>query len=78
MTGQYSKLETPEAQLEYLLLFVCRSRSASSRVRATLPKAVQIPVRRPSSPSHPESRVPERSQPEIFASDRTLSEFQTI
>jgi len=27
MTGQYSKLETPEAQLEYLLLSVCRSRT---------------------------------------------------
>jgi hypothetical protein len=40
VTGQYSKLNTPEAQLEYLLLFVCRSRSASSRVRATLPNAV--------------------------------------
>jgi hypothetical protein len=44
VTGQYSKLETPEAQLEYLLLFVCRSRSRSSQVSATLPNAVQMPV----------------------------------
>jgi hypothetical protein len=43
VTEQYSKLETPEAQLEYLLLFVCRSRSASSR--ATLPNPVQMPER---------------------------------
>lgn len=28
MKGPYSKLETPEAQLEYLMLSVCRSRSA--------------------------------------------------
>jgi hypothetical protein len=58
VTGQYSKLETPEAQLEYLLLFVCGSRSASSRVRATLPNPVQMPVRRSSSTSHPKLRVP--------------------
>jgi hypothetical protein len=35
--GQYSKLETPEAQLEYLLLFVCRPRSASSQVSVISP-----------------------------------------
>jgi hypothetical protein len=59
VAGQYSKLETPEAQLEYLLLFVCRSRSASSGVRGPLPNAVQMPVHPPLSPSHPELRVPE-------------------
>lgn len=30
MTGHYSKLKTPGARLEYLLLFVCSSRSANS------------------------------------------------
>jgi hypothetical protein len=60
VTGQYSKLETPEAQLEYLLLFVCRSRSASSLVSETLPNALQMPVRPPLSPRRPQSRVPER------------------
>jgi hypothetical protein len=58
VTGQYAKLKTPEAQLEYLLLFVCRSRAASSRELAAAPNAVQIPVRQPSSPSRQESRVP--------------------
>lgn len=60
MTGQYSKLETPEAQLEYLLLFVCRPRPESSGVYATLPNPVQMPVRHSSSPGQPESPVPER------------------
>ena len=57
MTGQYSKLETPEAQLEYLLLFVCRSRSATLPLGTTLSSAVHMPVRRPSSPRHLQSRV---------------------
>ncbi len=55
VTGQYSKLKTPEAQLEYLLLFVCRSRRATSPVPTTLSRAGQMPVRPSLSSSYPES-----------------------
>jgi hypothetical protein len=55
VTEQYAKLETPEAQLEYLLLFVRRSRSASSRVHVPVPRIVQAPLRKRSPPSHPDS-----------------------
>ena len=45
MTGPYSRLKTPEAQLEYLLLFVCGSRSASSRAYSAM---ITVPSKAPS------------------------------
>jgi hypothetical protein len=54
VTG-YSKLETPEAQLEYLLLFVCGSRAATSRVDPTSPTALQMAVRQLPSANRPQS-----------------------
>jgi hypothetical protein len=45
MTAQYSKLQTPEAKLEYLLLFVCGSRPPAKSAGTTLSSAAQMPVR---------------------------------